>query len=66
MRLRHYKIVDFQQAEIKNDSAIVVIYPTIALLVQSDSVENLAKQLNEYKATDEVAGGETDEDSSED
>jgi len=29
-------------------------------------VENLAKQLNEYKATDEVAGGETDEDSSED
>jgi hypothetical protein len=66
MRLRHYKIVDFQQTEIKNDTAIVVIYPTIAILVQSDSVENLAKQLNEYKATDEVAGGETDEDSSED
>lgn len=66
MRLRHYKIVDFQQGDIRNDNAVVVIYPTIALLVQSDSVENLGKQLDEYKPTaDEVGEGETDEDSSE-
>ena len=65
-RLRHYKVVDFQPSEIHGDDAVVTIYPTISLLVQSDSVENLVRQLNEYKATEAVDEGETDENSPED
>lgn len=65
-RLRHYKIIGFQTADADSLDAVVIIYPTITLLVRSDNVENLGKQLEEYKYSETDSGGETDEESTED
>ena len=56
-KFKRYNIIDTLDRDVTSGDSRVVIYPTIRMLIRSESIDNVYEKLQGYK----VKGGENNE-----